>query len=150
MFNDFGLISHAAATLAFLLLGGRIATRYLRRTSDRLLLFSALLSTLWAGSLVSQQLWGEPSFIVRYLLELLRDAGWVMVLLALLRSADRQVLAAGRPRRLLGFLTFSVIFVLFTLAALASLLSIPLVSGQLKLVAQIALFLLGTFLVGTI
>lgn len=147
MFNDFGLISHAAATLAFLLLGGRIVTRYLRRTSDRLLLFSALLSTLWAGSLVSQQLWGEPSFIVRYLLELLRDAGWVMVLLALLRSADRQVLAAGRTRRLLGFLTFSVIFVLFTLAALESLLSIPLVSGKLKIVGQIALSLLGICLV---
>jgi len=147
MFNEFGLISHAAATLAFMLLGGLILTRYLRRTSDRMLLFSALLSTLWAGSLVSQQLWGEPSFIVRYLLELLRDSGWVMVLLALLRSADRQILAAGRTRRLLGFSTFAIIFVLFTLAALESLLSFPLVSGKLKLVGQIALSLLGICLV---
>ncbi|WP_372956790.1 XrtA/PEP-CTERM system histidine kinase PrsK [Marinobacter sp.] len=147
MFNEFGLISHGAATLAFLLLGGLILTRYLRRTSDRMLLLSALLSTLWAGSLVSQQLWGEPSFIVRYLLELLRDAGWVMVLLALLRSADRQILAAGRTRRLLGLFTFAVIFVLFTLAALESLLSLPLVSGKLKIVGQIALSLLGICLV---
>ena len=147
MFNEFGIISHSAATLAFLLLGGLILTRYLRRTSDRMLLLSAALSTLWASSLVSQQLWGEPSFITRYLLELLRDAGWVMVLLALLRSADRQILAAGRTRRLLGFLTFSVIFVLFTLAALESLLSFPLVSGKLKLVGQIALSLLGICLV---
>ncbi len=147
MFNEFGIISHSAATLAFLLLGGLILTRYLRRTSDRMLLLSAALSTLWASSLVSQQLWGEPSFITRYLLELLRDAGWVMVLLALLRSADQQILAAGRTRRLLGFLTFSVIFVLFTLAALESLLSFPLVSGKLKLVGQIALSLLGICLV---
>src|SRR5690554_3817550 len=147
MFNEFGIISHSAATLAFLLLGGLILTRYLRRTSDRMLLLSAALSTLWAGSLVSQQIWGEPSFITRYLLELLRDAGWVMVLLALLRSADRQILAAGRTRRLLGLVTFSVIFVLFTLAALESLLSIPLVSGKLKLVGQITLSLLGICLV---
>jgi putative PEP-CTERM system histidine kinase len=147
MFNEFGLISHAAATLAFLLLGGLIITRYLRRTSDQMLLFSALLSTLWAGSLVSQQVWGEPSFIARYLLELLRDAGWVMVLLALLRAADRQILAAGRTRRVLGLFTFAVIFVLFTLAALEALLSIPLVSGKLKIVGQIALSLLGICLV---
>lgn len=147
MFNEFGLISYAAASLAFLLLGGLIATRYLRRTSDRVLLLSAILSFLWAGSLVTQQVWGEPTFIIRYLLELLRDAGWVMVLLALLRSADRNRMEAHRTRRLLGLFTFCVIFVLFTLAALESLLNVPLVSGKLKIVGQISLSLLGICLV---
>ncbi len=147
MFNEFGLISHSAAALAFMLLGGLIVTRYMRRTSDRVLLLSTVLSLLWAGSLVSQELSGEPSFVVRYLLELVRDAGWVMVLLTLMRSADRQPAGAGSIRRKLGFATFAVIFSLFTLAALEYLLNIPLVSGKLKIVGQIALSLLGICLV---
>ncbi|SFR46908.1 signal transduction histidine kinase [Marinobacter daqiaonensis] len=147
MLNEFGLISHAAAALAFLLLGGLIVTRYLRRASDRILLLSVTLSFLWAGSLVTQEIWSEPPFLVRYLLELLRDGGWVLVLLILLRPIDRQLRTVNVMRRFLGFSTFAVIFILFTLAALEYLLNIPLISGKFKLVGQIALSLLGICLV---
>ncbi|WP_339799201.1 XrtA/PEP-CTERM system histidine kinase PrsK [uncultured Marinobacter sp.] len=147
MFKDFGLISYSAAALAFALLAVLIMTRYLRRNTDRVLLLAALLSFFWAGSLVTQQIWSEPSFMVRYLLELLRDAGWVLMMLTLLHSADRLSRVATQMRRYLGLLTFIVLFSLVTLAALEMLLNLPLVSGRLKIVGQIALSLLGICLV---
>lgn len=147
MFKDFGLISYSAAALAFALLAILIMTRYLRRNTDRVLLLSALLSFFWASSLVTQQVWSEPSFMVRYLLELLRDAGWVLVMLTLLYNADRLSRIATQMRRYLGLLTFIVLFLLVTLAVLEMLLNVPLISGRLKIVGQIALSLLGICLV---
>lgn len=147
MFKDFGLISYSAAALAFMLLAGLIVSRYLRRNSDRVLLMAALISALWAGSLVTQQLWSEPGFMVRYLIELLRDASWVLVMLTLLHNADRLTRAATRMRRLLGLITFIVLFGLITLAALELILGVPIISGRLKIVGQIALSLLGICLV---
>lgn len=147
MFKDFGLISYSAAALAFALLAGLIITRYLRRNTDRALLLATLVSMVWAASLVSQQLWAEPGFMTRYLVELLRDASWVLLMLTLLHNADKLTRAATRMRRLLGLVTFSVLSLLIVLAALEMILGLPIISGRLKIVGQITLSLLGICLV---
>jgi hypothetical protein len=80
MFNDFNALSHAVAFIAYGLLAILVATRYMRRNSDRALFFAALISTVWAAALMTQSIWGFPDFAMRYLLELLRDGAWIALI----------------------------------------------------------------------
>jgi len=147
MLNNFSLISHSTAAIAFGLLSLLIATRYLRRDIDRSLLLAALVSVLWAGSLVTQSLWGEPGFFIRYMLELLRDAAWITVLFALLRDSFRTANLVGRLRRVLAAATLALIALLLTSGALEYFLGLSILDGKTKVVGQIALSLLGLSLV---
>jgi phosphoribosyl 1,2-cyclic phosphodiesterase len=60
MFNDFNALGHAVAFITYGLLAILIASRYMRRYSDRALFCAALFSALWAAALVTQSLWGFP------------------------------------------------------------------------------------------
>lgn len=92
MLNDFSFISHSVAALSFALLGLLVASRYLRRDVDRVLLLACVVSVTWAVALAAQSLWGQPSFFVRYLLELLRDEDWQAGV-----TGIRHVSAPARP-----------------------------------------------------
>ncbi|MDF0750451.1 PEP-CTERM system histidine kinase PrsK [Marinobacter sp. 71-i] len=147
MLNNFSLISHSTAAIAFGLLSLLIATRYLRRDIDRSLLLAALVSVLWAGSLVTQSLWGEPGFFIRYMLELLRDAAWITVLFALLRDSFRSANLEGRLRRVLAAATLMLVTILLASGALEYFLGLSILNGKTKVVGQIALSLMGLSLV---
>lgn len=147
MLSDFSLISYGAATLAFGLLAMLVAARYLRRDVDQALFLAGLVSTLWAGALVTQSLWGAPGFTIRYLLELLRDGSWITLLFALLRNASRQGNAHTQLRKLLGISTFSLIVLLVGFAVLEFVLSWQILSGKTKVLGQIVLTLLGLSLI---
>lgn len=147
MLTDFSLISHAAAALSFLLLAVLIASKYLRRDSDRALFLAAIVSVLWAISLVAQTLWEQPPFFVRYLLELLRDAAWIAVVFALIRDGARNAEMAGRARNFLGGCSLVLIIVLLGSGGLEYLMSWQILDGKTKVVGQIALSLLGLCLV---
>ena len=147
MLNDLSLISHATAAVAYALLAGLVATRYLRRDIDRSIFLAAVVSSLWAMSLVTQSLWQQPTFFLRYLLELLRDAAWVTVLFALLRDAFRAANLKGRLRRIMAAATLLLIIVLLGSGTLEFLLNITILDGKTKVVGQIALSLLGLSLV---
>lgn len=147
MLNNFSLISHSTAAIVFGLLSLLIATRYLRRDIDRSLLLAALVSVLWAGSLVTQNLWGEPGFFIRYMLELVRDAAWITVLFALLRDSFRSTNLEGRLRRVLAAATLMLITVLLASGALEYFLGLSILDGKTKVVGQIALSLMGLSLV---
>src|SRR5690554_7505562 len=96
MLRDFSLISYGSAAAVFAVLSVFVATRYLRRDIDRGLFLAAFVTTLWAGTLVAQDIWGQPGFLIRYLLELLRDTAWILLLFAMLRTAFRQGRLAGQ------------------------------------------------------
>ena len=147
MFDDFSLISHATAAIAYALLACLVATRYLRRDIDRSIFLAAIVSVIWAGSLVTQAVWQEPGFFVRYLLELLRDAAWVTVLFALLRDAFRSANIKGRLRRILATATLVLIAALLFCGALEYLFGVSILNGKTKVVGQIALSLMGLSLV---
>ncbi|TGN41534.1 XrtA/PEP-CTERM system histidine kinase PrsK [Marinobacter confluentis] len=147
MLNDLSLISHATAAIAYALLAGLVATRYLRRDIDRSIFLAAIVSSIWAGSLVTQSLWQEPSFFIRYLLELLRDAAWVAVLFALLRDAFRTANLKGQLRRIMTGATLLLILVLLGSGALEYLSGLTILDGKTKVVGQIALSLMGLSLV---
>ena len=60
MLNDLSLISHATAAVAYALLAGLVATRYLRRDIDRSIFLAAVVSSLWAASLVTSHSGSNP------------------------------------------------------------------------------------------
>ncbi len=147
MLNDLSLISHFTAAVAYALLAGLVATRYLRRDIDRSIFLAAIVSTIWATSLVTQSLWQQPGFFVRYLLELLRDGAWVVVLFALLRDAFRAGNIKGGLRRVMVVATLLLVITLLGSGALEYLFNISILNGKTKVLGQIALSLLGLSLV---
>src|SRR5690554_1146147 len=147
MLRDFSLISYGSAAAVFALLSVFVATRYLRRDIDRGLFVAALVTTIWAGALVAQNIWGQPGFLVRYLLELLRDTAWILLLFAMLRTAFKQGRLVGQLKKVLGVATFVLILTLLSLGAIEYILSVSIVDGKTMLVGQIALSLLGLSLV---
>ena len=147
MFSDLSVISYGASAIVFAVLSTLVATRYLRRELDRALFLAAFVTTLWAATLVSQSLFGEPGFFIRYLLELLRDTAWLLLLFALLRDSFRQARFTGQLRKTLGIATTVLIITLLSLGTLEFAFDADLVSGKTKLIGQIALSLLGLSLV---
>lgn len=143
MLNDFSVISHSAAAITFGLLSILVATRYLRRDVDRALFLAALITTLWASALLTQSVWGQPGFFIRYLLELLRDAGWITLLFAMLRDAFRQGSLTGQLKQVLGVSTIVLLVMLLGFGALEFALGWDILNGKTKLLGQIALSLLG-------
>ncbi|MBN7768891.1 PEP-CTERM system histidine kinase PrsK [Marinobacter daepoensis] len=147
MFRDLSVISHGAAAAVFAVLAVLVATRYLRRDIDRALFLAATVTTLWASVMVAQSLWGQPGFFIRYLLELLRDTAWILLLFAMLRDGFRQGRFTSQVKMVLGASTAILIVTLLALGTLEFALEIDLVSGKTKVIGQIALSLLGLSLV---
>lgn len=147
MLNDFSFISHSVAALAFALLGLLVSSRYLRRDVDRVLLLACVVSVTWAVALAAQSLWGQPSFFVRYLLELLRDGAWITLLFALLRDSFRSTPIVGRLRRMLGAATITLLLLLLGFGVLEYTFDLDLLNGKTKVVGQMALSLMGLSLV---
>ncbi|WP_323750797.1 XrtA/PEP-CTERM system histidine kinase PrsK [Marinobacter sp.] len=147
MFSDLSVISYGASAIVFAVLSTLVATRYLRRELDRALFLAAFVTTLWASALVSQSLWGEPGFFIRYLLELLRDTAWLLLLFALLRDSFRQAKFTGQLRKTLGVATTVLIVTLLSLGTLEFAFDADLVNGKTKLIGQLALSLLGLSLI---
>jgi len=147
MFRDLSVISHGAAAAVFAVLAVLVATRYLRRDIDRALFLAAIVTALWASVLVTQSLWGAPGFFTRYLLELLRDTAWLLLLFAMLRDGFRQGRFGSQIKKVLGAATAILIITLLALGTLEFALNIDLVSGKTKVIGQIALSLLGLSLV---
>lgn len=147
MLSNFSLISHSTAAISFGLLGLLIASHYLRRDIDRVLLLASVVSVIWAGALVAQILWGQPSFFIRYLLELLRDAAWISLLFALLKNSFRATAIVGRLRRMLAIATVTLIIFLLVFGALEYTFGLDLLDGKTKVVGQIVLSLMGLSLV---
>lgn len=147
MFNDFNALNHAVAFITYGLLAILIASRYMRRYSDRALFFAALFSALWAAALVTQSLWGFPDFAVRYLLELLRDGAWIALIFTLLDSALPSDGSALKIKKILAGSIIGLIVVLLLVSAAEYFGIDHILSGKTKIVGQLALSLIGLLLI---
>ncbi|TDT41413.1 signal transduction histidine kinase [Halospina denitrificans] len=140
---EFGVVSHLSAAVVYGLLAGFTASRYLRRYTDRAVLLASLLTTLWALIVVAQNLWGWPSFTVRYLTELTRNAAWILVLFALVRDAREGAMISRR----MVFFTAGTFIMILSLLAVAAVVghigSRNLLSARASLFGQLAISLLG-------
>jgi len=143
MFRDLGVISHGAAAICFLLLAIVVGTRYLRRNVDRALFLAAIISFFWAAALVTQSLFGQPDFLIRYLLELLRDASWLLLLFAILRDSFKSSGLNTRLRSMMALGGGVLIAGLMVVGVLEYFLALELLSGKAKVLGQIGLALLG-------
>ncbi|MDK9557696.1 PEP-CTERM system histidine kinase PrsK [Marinobacter sp. M216] len=147
MLSDFSVISHVAAALTFGLLAILVATRYVRRDVDRALFLAAIVTTLWSSALVMQSLLGYPGFFIRYLLELLRYAAWIILLFAMLRNAFHQGSLTGQLKQVLGISTTILLILLLGFGILEYVFGLSILNGKTRLLGQIALSLLGLSLV---
>jgi len=147
MLSDFSLISHGVAAVIFALLTLLVAVRYMRRDVDQSLALAALVSAVWAAALFSHTLWDIPGFHIRYMLELLRDASWITLLLAMLRATSRQGIVQADVKRIIATTTLFLVIFLLGFSSLELMYEwIPL-SGKVKVLGQIALALLGLSLI---
>lgn len=143
MFRDLGVLSHGAAAACFLLLALVLGTRYLRRNVDRALFLAAVVSCLWAASLVTQSLFGQPDFLIRYLLELLRDATWLLLLFAILKDSFKSSGISLQARTIMISTGAVLVAGLMGLSIAEYLFQWELISGKAKVLGQIGLSLLG-------
>ncbi|MAL97839.1 XrtA/PEP-CTERM system histidine kinase PrsK [Hydrocarboniclastica marina] len=144
---DFSFVSHLIAAIAFSLLALLVGTRYLRRTTDRALFMSAIVSALWSFAIVAQVLWDQPSFPVRFALELTRDFAWVAVLLALIRDGSQNRLIPPRLKALLGLTAGVFITILVGFSVTDYLTGSALIRGQAAVLGQLVIALLGISLI---
>lgn len=147
MLRDPGIISYGTAAVLYGMLAVLVASRYFRRNIDRTLFLAAVVSSLWAATLVAQSLFGHPGFLVRYLLELLRDSVWILLLFAILQTAVRQGRLAGQLKKGLAIASIGLVASLATLSSIEFLFSVELLTGKTRIIGQLALSLLGLSLV---
>lgn len=141
------VLSYSLAAVTFGLLAILVATRYLRRGVDRALALAAAVTAVWASSLVSQSLWGNPGFELRYLIELLRDAAWIYLLFTLLKDGLSENKLAGKVKKVLGASAAILLIVLLGIGLVEHFSEIAIATGKVKLLGQIGLALLGLSLV---
>ena len=147
MLRDPGIISYGTAAALYGVLAVLVATRYLRRDIDRALFLAAIISTLWAAILVAQALLGQPGFLARYLLELFRDSAWILLLFAILQTALRQGGRTDSLKKGLGIAAAVLVTSLAVLGIVEALFSVNLITGNPRIIGQLALSLLGLSLV---
>ena len=141
------VLSYSLASITFGLLAVLVATRYLRRGVDRALALAATVTAIWAGSLVSQSLWGYPGFNIRYLIELVRDAAWIYLLFALLKDGLGEKKLTGKVKQVLGASAATLLVVLLGIGLAEHFAEVSVATGKVKLLGQIGLTLLGLSLV---
>jgi putative PEP-CTERM system histidine kinase len=141
------VLSYSLAAITFGLLGILVAARYLRRGVDRALALAAFVSALWALAIVSQSLWGHPGFNIRYLTELVRDAAWIYLLIALLKDGLRENKLTSKVKKILGASAVVLLVLLISSSVIEHFGSVEMSTGKVKLLGQIGLSLLGLSLV---
>ncbi len=147
MFSNMDVLSYSLAAITFGLLGILVAARYLRRGVDRALALAAAVSALWALAIVSQSLWGHPGFNIRYLTELVRDAAWIYLLIALLKDGLRENRLTSKVKKILGASAVVLLVLLISTSVIEHFGSVEISTGKVKLLGQIGLSLLGLSLV---
>lgn len=84
MIGYIGTISYAAAAAAFLLLSVLLLTSWRGRLQGGALALACLLSALWAAAVAYNSSSAHPAAVLAYVLEFLRDIGWLAFLVLLL------------------------------------------------------------------
>lgn len=144
---DFSLVSHLTAAIIFSFLAILVSTRYLRRMTDRALFLAAIVSVIWAASLVSQSAWGIPSFTIRFSIELLRNFSWIAVLLALIRDGSKNRSMPAQLKVLLSLTGGVFVAILVGFSVTDYLTGSALLSGQAAVLGQLIIALLGISLI---
>jgi len=143
---NFLTVSHSLGAASYFLLSIYIASRHLRRATDRTLFVASLSSAIWLTVLALPGLEINVPFYIRYTFELIRNTAWFGVLYALLGIQFIPGKSLGKHR----FYTTVGILIL-----LAFMLSITLyqgitnnhfISGYTTLILQVSISVVGLLL----
>lgn len=91
----FAAMSYGTAAAAYALLTLLLASSWGGRISGVRLILACAVTALWAGGTAAQAAGVEVPFVAVYLLEALRNAGWIIVLAGLASGALTRTLAVG-------------------------------------------------------
>lgn len=142
----FGTISHATGTLTYTLAAILLARSYLRRNTDRALFLACTFTSLWLGALTLQALIELPPFYVRYALEIIRNASWLVVMFLVLGIGLTPARSANRTQYWISLFSCLLLLFLFLAGFVRGIFEISLVDGRTLLIAQISLSLCGMVL----
>jgi putative PEP-CTERM system histidine kinase len=143
---NFLTVSHSLGAIAYLLLSAYIATRHLRRTTDRTLFVASLSSAVWLAILTLQGFDVNVPFYVRYTFELIRNTAWFGVLYALLGIQFIPGKLIGKHRL---YSTIAILLLLTFMLAVTIYQGISdheILSGYTTLIIQVSISVVGLLL----
>jgi len=86
-------VSYAIASLLFLILAVLVAVGWRNRLQNNLLLLASLVSAIWAGQIGYHAVTGAFSAGLLLIIEVARDATWLVFLVAVLGKAGKDVVS---------------------------------------------------------
>lgn len=143
---SFLTVSHSLGAAAYLLLSIYIASRHLRRATDRALFVASLSSTVWLAALALQGFEVDIPFYVRYTFELIRNTAWFGVLYALLGIQFIPGKSLGKHH---FYTTVGILILLALMLSITMYQGISnnqLISGYTTLILQVSISVVGLLL----
>jgi len=143
---SFSTISHSIGAIAYILLAIFIASRFLRRTTDKSLLVASVASALWLLVLTAQSMGADIPFYIRYTFELIRNAAWFDMLYALLGTSLIPRQRLGKERFYLTASILSLLAIMILVTLIQGISGKQLISGYTTLLLQVAMSIVGLLL----
>lgn len=117
MLTDIAVFSYATAAVAFVFLSILLLTSWRGRLHGMVLTVACLFTMLWALTVAYQVARGRPLSLMVDILEILRNAGWVIFLIMLL-GAFRQAAVSSSFRARLFVVVIAAFFLLLIFATI--------------------------------
>lgn len=99
---SFSALSHLCGAILFLAFTALLSAVWQGRERGALMVFASAVTTLWCTTLAVHAAFGSPSLSVLQVLEILRDAAWLALLLDILGITEQRGQGIGRGGRVLG------------------------------------------------
>jgi putative PEP-CTERM system histidine kinase len=143
---DFLTVSHSLGAIAYLILSIYIATRHLRRATDRTLFVASLSSAIWLALLALQGFEVNIPFYIRYTFELIRNTAWFGVLYALLgiQFIPGKLIGKHRLYSTAGILI--LLAFMLTVTIYQGITNHQILSGYTTLILQVSISVIGLLL----
>jgi len=143
---SFLTISHGIGTAAFLLLSIYIASRHLRRTTDRTIFIASLVTATWLAVLTVQGFSIDVPFYIRYTFELIRNAAWFGALYALLGIQFTPTQSLGKSRFYITVCILIILALMLAVTLYQGIFQHQLISGYTTLILQVSISIVGLLL----
>mgnify|MGYP000468060975 FL=1 len=143
---NFLSLSHSLGAAAYLFLSIYIASRHLRRATDRTLFVASLSSAVWLAVLALQGFEVNVPFYIRYTFELVRNTAWFGVLYALLGIKFIPGRSIGKHRL---YTTAGILILLAFMLAITIYQGVSnsqIISGYTTLILQVGISVVGLLL----
>jgi putative PEP-CTERM system histidine kinase len=143
---NFLTVSHSLGAIAYFILSIYIATRHLRRATDRTLFVASLSSAIWLALLALQGFEVNIPFYIRYTFELIRNTAWFGVLYALLgiQFIPGKLIGKHRLYSTAGILI--LLAFMLTVTIYQGITNHQILSGYTTLILQVSISVIGLLL----